>query len=249
MRKIQILAKTETAASPLDLFLGLGNGQVTKDGEGGIHIPETLTGEVQTLDFASWLPFAAKEFKISPNATDYVLVPVIAIISDIPNRNGVAFPLSALKAWNRERGCIAYQTFKGQPVHIEHASDDPTSAIGIIVDTTLRQLKGFGGGKIWKLMLLLAIDKTNPHPYVGKILRGEINTYSMGAYVQAYTCGYCGAVAGQCRHIDLSRPKDLYALNGKLVFREVHGVSGYETSAVFDPAYVSALSDTKLFLK
>lgn len=248
MKKIQILAKSETAA-PLDLLLGLGNGEVTKDDDGGIHIPKSLTGEVQTLDFASWLPFAAKEFHISPNSEDYVLVPVIAIISDIPNRNGVAFPLSALKSWNRERGCIAYQTFKGQPMHIEHASDDPTTAVGVVVDAALRPLKGFSGGKLWKLILLAAIDKTNPHPYVGKVLRGEINTYSMGAFVAAYTCGYCGAMAGHCSHIDLKRTKDLYALNGKLVYRDVHGVAGFELSIVADPAYTSALSDTQIMMK
>ena len=44
----------------------------------------------------SWLPFAAKTYKISPHLNDYGIVNFPICPSDIPKRNGVSFPLSVL---------------------------------------------------------------------------------------------------------------------------------------------------------
>lgn len=197
----------------------------------------------QSLQFADWLPFAAPELNISKNIQDYVLVPVIAMPSDLPNRNGVAFPLKELKAWRTEDGMLAYQTFRGKPVHIEHDNQDPTKAVGVIVDTAMLPMKGFGGGKLWKLLLLLAIDRSKNPYYAGQVLTGGINSYSMGAWVEAYSCGYCGAPAGSCNHINLKRPRDFYMIDNDLVYRRVHGIKGFECSIVADPAFMTAISD------
>lgn len=209
-----------------------------------LNISANLGAEsMSSLDFKSWLPFAAERLHISSHIADYVLVPCIAMPSDLPNRNGVAFPLRELKAWNTDQGMLSYQTFKGKPCHVEHQHDDPATAIGVIVDTALVPMKGFGGGGLWKLMLLNAFDRTKDPHRVQSILDGSINSYSMGAWVDSYTCGYCEADAGTCRHIDLKRSRDFYSIDNRLVYRNVKGICGFENSSVADPAYLSAISD------
>jgi hypothetical protein len=71
----------------------------------------------------------------------------------------------------------------------------------------------------------------------------------MGAYIGSFTCSYCGADVGNCRHIDARNPRVMYTLAGKLVFRNVRDIEGFETSIVASPAYVSAISDTLIQVK
>ncbi len=197
------------------------------------------------LDFPSWLPAAAKAYHISPNLSDYIMVPVVSIPAGLPNRNGVAFPLAELLAWSVDHGCQAYRTFNGKPVFIEHQNSDPTTAIGVIVDTSLRPMQGFGEGKIWKLVKLLAIDRNKGIEVADDIVRGDLNTYSMGAYVGRYSCSVCESDLGNCSHVDRRRMRDFYVThNGVLAFRNVHDIVGFETSSVRTPAFLSAASDT-----
>ncbi len=196
------------------------------------------------LDFANWLPFAAEKYHISKNPDDYILVPVLSIPSDLPNRNGVAFPLSELLDWSVDDGMQAYRTFNGKPVFVEHQNSDPTTAIGVIVDTSLKPIQGFGRNRLWKLVKLLAIDRDKGYEHAEGLLNGTDNTFSMGAYVSDYSCSYCGAQMGQCQHISRKNVKDFYVLNGRLVFRRVHGIKGFECSKVASPAYLPAASQT-----
>ncbi len=202
------------------------------------------------VEFATWLPFAAPVYKISANLEDYVLVPVVIMLGDLPNRNGVAFPLSELTKFNVEHGALAYKTLVGKPMHIEHDNQDPTKAIGVIVDVSLRRVSGYGNGKtLYKLVALLALDRTKNSLLAAKIVSGEQNTYSMGAWVgtvesePGYTCSYCGAALGTCTHLHPNEPFDFYMLNGILVFRNVKNIVFFETSSVGTPAFTTALSD------
>ena len=58
------------------------------------------------LDWKTWLPFAAKPYHISPNPDDYVIVATPIIPSDLPNRNGVGFPLNQLLKFDPVTGEI-----------------------------------------------------------------------------------------------------------------------------------------------
>ena len=60
------------------------------------------------LDFEQVLPFFAPQYHISPDAKDYIIVPVIVVPSDLPNRNRVGFPLKELMRANPETGQLAY---------------------------------------------------------------------------------------------------------------------------------------------
>lgn len=200
----------------------------------------------EKLDISTWLPFASKKYDISANISDYIFVPVFTIPTDLPNRNGVAFPLAALLEFNVEAGMQAYKTFKGKPVHYEHKNDKPKEAYGVIADCSLRRLVGFGNGKVWKHMELLAIDRSKNPAYAHKVLSGEMNSYSMGAMVGRYTCsvGRCQAKLGNCNHIQ-AKPGtvDFKELNGELVFKNVWDVTGFETSGVATPAFHVANSN------
>ncbi len=243
-----VYADAEGFGPALDIHAGLRNRTIETASRNRLRVvanagnPQTPSS-FQTLQFADWLPAAAPALNISRNAQDYVLVPVIAMPSDLPNRNGVAFPLQALKEWSTDQGMLAYQTFRGKPVHVEHDNQDPTKAVGVIVDTAMLPMQGFGGGKLWKLLLLLAIDRSKDPITAGNVLSGRVNSYSMGAWVEAYSCGYCGSPAGGCNHIDLKRPRDFYLIGNDLVYRRVHGVKGFECSVVGDPAFMTAISD------
>lgn len=195
------------------------------------------------LDYETWFPFAAKVYNISPNIDDYIITPVIIMCSDLPNRNGVAFPLSELVRFHQKLGRQSYKAWKGQPVHREHDNEHPERAYGVILDASLHKLAGYAKDKLWKVVLLLAIDKKKNPEIAQKILSGELRTYSMGALVDTFTCSYCGEEIGGCDHLNEDRPLDFYEKNGKLVFRNVQGIFPIETSIVEDPAYTVALSD------
>lgn len=211
--------------------------KTASDLPGASHIP---------LDFHSWLPFSAPVYQISPDPNDYILVPVIAMPSDLPNRNGAAFPLRELVRFNPEMGMQAYKTWKGKPTHLEHANEDITKAYGVIADSFMKPLIGWSDSKIWKLMFLLAFDRSKHADVADKIASGEYNSYSMGAWVGGHTCSYCNAEVGKCNHLRKNKAGQMYELNGKMVFSNCHDIIGFECSSVGTPAFISAISDTKL---
>lgn len=216
----------------------------------------TASTEAANLGFEKILPHAAGPLNIADNPKDYVLSVIPIMYTDLPNRNGVGFPLRELTKWQVDYGCLAFQTWRGMPVHLEHAADEPKTALGIIVDMSLRPIKTHGNGKIWKVVALAAIDRTkrigkekDGVPFGERVATGDNNTYSMGALVDGYTCSYCGQEVGRCTHIDPDQsraPVTFYELNNQLVYRQVYGIKGVELSIVSDPAFITAISDVKM---
>ena len=212
--------------------------------------------EVETpLDFNTWLPFAAKTYNISPDIENYVLRRIPLCPSDIPNRNGIAFPLSELVAYqppptNRQ----VYKAWAGCPVHIEHQNENPLDAVGVILDTYLSPIKGFNDSAHWKVMALIAVDKTKNPEMAKRVANGTLTTGSMGALASSFTCSVCNAPAydeenaiKNCSHIssidkvnwkvDTSTGKEM------LVYLNAHEITPTEYSLVEDPAWCMSLSD------
>lgn len=211
-----------------------------------IHVANQINPEMPTgtpLDVSNWLPAAAKKYNISPDLNDYIMVSIIAIPTEIPNRNGVGFPLKELLDFSPEHGRQRYKTFKGMPTHVEHVNKDYTIAKGVIADTYLRRLDGYSRNQIYKLVELLLFDRTRDPDLCASILKGEYNAYSMGAYVNGYTCSYCGRELGKCDHLNPDKKVDFYRLGNHLVYRRVQSPVGFETSVVKTPAYSVALND------
>lgn len=217
---------------------------VTLPEQNGLSIP---------LDISVWLPFAASQYHISRNLDDYILTPVIVMPSDLPNRNAVGFPLKELVKFHPNLGQQAYKTWKGKPTHYEHANEDITKAYGVIADAFMRRLVGFNHGQVWKILLLLAFDRSKNPDIVNRIISGDLNSYSMGAFIGSYTCSFCGEELGNepgcCIHLDINKPGVMYDLQGKLVFRNIKDCEGFEVSCVESPAFLSALSDTVIKMK
>lgn len=228
--------------------------QIIKSAAELLEIPEeteTRGPLINSTGFEAWLPFAAKAYELSSDPNDYIFRPIPAIISDYPNRNGVGFPASELARWSTDGGCQAYRTWIGKPMHSEHGNwhpdpnnPDPTKAIGVIVDVAMTPLTGFADNKLWKVLMLGAIDRTKDVKRAKRIEDGKLNTYSMGALVGYYRCSYCNEVVGKrCNHIDPDDPVVLYKIRNTLVYRQCYEVFGTELSSVEDPAYGIATSD------
>ena len=194
-----------------------------------------------------WLPFAARELELSSDPKDYLIHPVPIMYSDLPNRNGFAFPLNELIKWNVELGRQAYKGWSGMPMYTEHQSEDHKKALGVVIDTSMRRIQNFVKGKFWKVLALAAIDR-NKHPKrAEQIEKGEVTTYSMGAMVDYCTCSFCGAIAGQCGHVkEDNNAVTFYEKENQLVFKNVHGVRPYELSVVDDCAYNIAQHTVRL---
>lgn len=254
MSKLQVYMNSgEQVLSPLDMHREIRSGNLEQTSAGvAVQRLETNaktamdTGSV--LDITTWIKQAASKYHISADIKDYVMVPVVTVPAELPNRNGVGFPLSTLLEFIPDQGMLSYKTWKGKPTHYEHRNKDITAAKGVIADTHLRRLEGYGNDRIWKLVKLLCFDRSKDEVLVRRILSKDpaerINTYSMGAYLTGCECSYCGAPVGYCGHVSKDPSQvTFYEKDGHVVHKIMSGVTGFETSAVESPAWMVAISD------
>jgi len=233
--------------NPLDLHKEIKAKNIeVRDGKIITTASSSLDTEIprgEVLDITAWLPYASKHYKVSNDISDYLIVPVFTIPTGLPNRNGIAFDLKSLVDFCPERGMQYYKTFKGQPVQYEHKNDDITKAKGVIADVYMKKLQGYGGGRVYKILELLCIDRTKDPDLARRVLDKDINSYSMGAYVGESLCSYCGKPVGKCPHINPKQAVVFYEKDGHIVHRIMRKVIGFETSIVASPAWTTATSD------
>lgn len=208
---------------------------------------------VAKLDFEIWLPFAAETYKINPKIEAYVIKPMPLMPSDLPNRNGVGFPIAELTKYQPPPiSRQVYKAWTGVPVHLEHDNEDHEKALGVVLDTALTPIKNFGNGKHWKVMGLVAVDKDKYPEVAQKLLDNKINTGSMGTMADNFTCSVCGHQAHEnqfmnCSHITSTKHVNWKLVNHegqqKIAYLNAHGLSPIEFSIVADPAWTTALSD------
>lgn len=211
---------------------------------------DAQAGGGSNIEANLWLPFAAKEYNLSTDIRDYVLVPVPILFSDIPNTNGDSVSMAQLLRFYPDLGMQAFKTFRGKPTFVEHDNQDITRAKGVIMDVFLRRLRRFGNGRYFKLVELLAWDRTKDPLLVNSILSGENNAYSLGFYFQSYECSICrlrfgkGARKEPCNHTRVSpKPMPTHQMpDGRLAYRMCETIMGFETSSVVNPAYCPAIS-------
>ena len=225
-----VYSSASRSLSPLDAYKEKLTANTT--------IASSISGETGTrLDAESWLPACAPHYQISKDIRDYIIVPVPAIISDVPNTNGVAMPKKELLEFRPEEGRPAYKTWKGKPCFREHQNQDISQAKGVILDAYASPVKGYGKGLI-KVMMLAAYDRTKDPELCAQILAGEENAYSMGAYFDGYNCSVCGQ--SKCTH---TGPRSALAVDPRsktLAYRNIYGINGFELSSVSSPAYCIA---------
>lgn len=191
------------------------------------------------LDVSMWLAQAAEKYHLSNDLNDYLLVPVPSVITSIPNTNGDSMNFKELTEFKPDYGVMAYKTWIGKPTHEEHDNKDITKAKGVILDVYLRPIARFP--RYAKVVKLLSFDRTKDPKLCDDIINKRITTYSMGMWYSHYNCSICNAHVGKgvgrpCHHTAPMRPT--YKQNdNRLVYRMCRDITGFETSAVRDPAY------------
>lgn len=209
-----------------------------------------LKDEVRSIihDAPSWLPYAAEAYQVSPKIEDYVMVPVISMPSDLPNRNGAGFPFEQLTRWNLDSGMVMYRTWKGKPTFVEHDNKDPLIARGMIFECLMSPIKGTVS-QLWKVIKLTAWDRNKDKVLVNGILTGERNAFSMGALCRDYVCSICGAGLqrdGGCDHVNQRSPAAFKTFGNKVAYFNVEDPIGIECSNVAKPAYISSVNTSYL---
>lgn len=237
----------------------LNGARLTEDGMLPISAEVSGSGFAETLEANTWLQRAAEYHNLSRNINDYILVAVPAMVTRMPNTNGDSVDLKQFTAWNEPCARMAFKTWEGRPMYIEH-QHKPEWVRGLIFGTFMRPTKF---KNIHKLVMLAALDRTRDQVRCARVLKRELNTYSMGMMYSAYACSVCGHIAGKgigapCSH---TRPgKPTYRLtDGRLVYRRCMNITGFElsllenvggrhgqdgyTQGFGDPSYVSAIGD------
>ena len=208
---------------------------------------------VHKLDAHTWMPFAATTYELPKDPEDYIYTVTPLFPADLPNRNAIGFPLAELIRFQPPP--VARQVYKawtGCPLHVEHQNEDYRTAIGMVLDTSLRQITGFNNSKIWKVMGLVATSKTKAGDLAKRALDRSIDTFSMGADCEFFSCSYCGRKMERYNHCNHLNPENQIDWNfvqdpdgsKHLVFRNAHFLSPIELSWVEDPAWIPAKGNT-----
>jgi len=176
-------------------------------------------------------------YDISPNPKNYGLVAARANSVDVPNDNGDAFPQVELLRFDPRFGRRVYRSYEYRPHHINHRSENPKLARGVIIDAHYNasdQSDHF-------IEALVAFDKEKDPVLARGIKAGTIDGFSMGCSCEYTVCSVpgCEKVAYSrsefCDHIrNQKMSKD--RKTGALVFENCYGVEFEELSSVGDPA-------------
>lgn len=180
-------------------------------------------GSIGTLNIQDALAKVAKEYDISANPADYMYEAVRALTANVPNENGDAFHKGELQRFDHRLGCAVYQTFILKPHHVNHKTDNPKTARGVILDahynddspalpscpacnarTAEKEDRDPTGihckkcGQVVKdefVEILIAIDKKKDPAFADGVRTGQLNATSMGCVCDSTTCNVCQHVA------------------------------------------------------
>ena len=250
-KRFAVYADCDSFNRPIDMHSEMKAKNVIREGQ---RLQVTASSEMNAvgnrLDWLNWLPWAAKKYNVSADPQDYILLPTIICPSDIPNRNGVGFPMEELLAFDLETHRQVYQNWKGCPTFVEHDNEDPGKAKGMVVDVAFRMQNGVKG-RLGKVLGFAAFDRTRDPALGQRLLTRQVTDVSMGTYVNSYTCSVCHAEFGMCRHMDKRSPRNLGIdpQTGKLIYRRCHGLTPFELSSVATPAWSVAESPHVIDLK
>lgn len=185
-------------------------------------------------------------YNISKDINDYIFLPVPIFITNIPNKNGIAFTEDQITNFYEDIGKYTYQTWIGKPCFVEHDDSDQKASRGMIFDACLRPLSGFSV-PLKQCWVLWGLDRTKDPDLTKKILTSEHNYFSMGARAQSFKCSICGQEfrsKPKCHCLDkFPYMKDC---NGNIACANAIDIVGTEVSYVSNPAWISAESNSIL---
>lgn len=172
------------------------------------------------IDIGAILQTVADEYNISKDPSDYIYEAVRAVTAEVPNENGDAFPRAELLRFDHNLKMPIYATFIGKPHQINHKTDNPKTARGVILaahyhdDSKPKEICPSCGTKIASVEdldntslgckkcgtvvkdefveLLLAVDKKKDPIFADAVKRGSLNGLSMGCLAGYTDCSICG---------------------------------------------------------
>ncbi len=189
------------------------------------------------------LEAVSKIYNLSSNIDDYVFPVPRAVTANAPNNNGDCFEHNELIRFSPLHKCQVYQTFRNDPLHVEHAAQDPKTARGYLPDVFYMT----NDPQDYHVLTVVAVDTTKDRALAEGVLDGTVNKFSMGCICASVQCSYCSKIAYSdrelCEHLLWYK---MAKLNGKLVFERCQGVEFQELSVVHHPADPKALTQALL---
>lgn len=239
------MAFYKTAAAPI-VSVYQSSGKFTKRAQQNDEISEQqdqAAREAINLLSKGVLQAVAKIYNLSEDINDYIFPVPRSVTADIPNNNGDCFEHDELTRFSPYHRCQVYQTFRNDPLHIEHAANDPKTARGYLPDAFYMQL----APEDRHVLCVAAVDTTKDRALGEGIADGSINKFSMGCICAAVQCSFCNKVATSDRDLcDCLRWYKMSKINGKQVFERCRGVEFQELSVVQNPADVTATTQALL---
>lgn len=86
------------------------------------------------IDVRAFLGSVAEDYAISADPSDYIFEVIRANTTNCPNENHDAFHQSELLRFDTRIGSAVYMTYVGKPHHVNHRTENPYAARGIIFD-------------------------------------------------------------------------------------------------------------------
>jgi hypothetical protein len=157
-------------------------------------------------------------------------------ISSRTNDNHDTFPAEEIK--------LAWRTFLGKPVFVNHHNEDPSRSRGVIVDAALHEDVNPDGTPDTWVEVLMEVDAVRFPQLAKLVISKQIGRTSMGCNVAYSTCSYCGNKAetpmDYCRHVARMKGQRIARTTASgsremvLVSEVCHGLGFFENSLLVE---------------
>lgn len=180
------------------------------------------------IDVRGLLSKVADKFQISSDPSDYIFEAIRANTTNVFNENHDGFHQKELWRFDLRLGMPVYHTYIGKPHHVNHRTENPKTARGVIVDvhynddappleecprcaakTASREARDTTGihcakcGTVVKdefVEALVAVDTKKDPVFAEGVRTGQLKASSMG-------CTCASTVCNVCEHVATSRPE------------------------------------------
>jgi hypothetical protein len=175
------------------------------------------------LNVRELLGRVAETYAVSARPEDYFFEAIRANTTNAPNENNDGFHQSELLRFDVRLGMPVYMTYAGKPHHLNHKTENPKAARGVVIDahynadapplefcpgcqvrTAERANRDDTGlhckkcGTIVKdefVEALIGIDAKKDPLFADGVRKGQLKASSMGCNCLSTTCNVCGHVA------------------------------------------------------
>jgi len=195
--------------SSLEILGVLSQGQTTWNKTAASRTTSHYMENKLAINLEERLDVVADTYKISRDASDYLLIPARANSIGRYNANMDGWEFDEIHSFRPTLGLRTYSTYVNKPHFVEHNATEPSVARGFILDAHLNlsneadelvkqavmQTIGIEPKTDAFVEVILAVDQTKD-PVLAKAYKsGAIKTFSMGADVEDTVCNVCGNVA------------------------------------------------------